>query len=128
MCRWLGAPLIHVPTTSPLPGQHVVMCRVLYSTPIDRTRDVSLARCPFKSRADNKSSPRATRGYDESPQGTVSPLCKTLNLYIYIFSQKVCMIINFICFTPVSENKQDGFAEAFFLFMPRSQCAVHFKP
>ena len=41
MCRWLGAPLIHVPTTSPLPGQHVVMCRVLYSTPIDRTRDVS---------------------------------------------------------------------------------------
>ena len=38
------------------------------------------------------------------------------------------MIINFICFTPVSENKQDGFAEAFFLFMPRSQRAVNFKP
>ena len=44
------------------------MCRVLYSTPIDRTRDVSLARCPFNSRADNTSSARATRGYGESPE------------------------------------------------------------
>ena len=44
------------------------MCRVLYSTPIDRTRDVSLARCPFNSRADNTSSARATRGYDKSPE------------------------------------------------------------
>ena len=59
-----------------------VMCRVLYSTSIDRNRGVSLARCPFNSRAD-KSSPRATRGYDESPERTVSPLCKTLKLYIY---------------------------------------------
>ena len=44
------------------------MCRVLYSTPTDRTRDVLLARCPFNSRADKKSSRRATRGYDESPE------------------------------------------------------------
>ena len=44
------------------------MCRVLYSIPTDKTRDVSFARCPFNSRADNKSSRRATRGCDESPK------------------------------------------------------------
>ena len=48
------------------------MCRVLYSTPTDRARDVSLARFPFNSRADNTSSARATRGYQNGdPKGTV---------------------------------------------------------
>ena len=40
-----------------------VMCRIIYSTPIDRTRDVSLAQFPFNQRAVKRSSPRATRGY-----------------------------------------------------------------
>ena len=48
------------------------MCRILYSTPIDRTRDVSLARFPFNLRADSTSSARATRGYQNGgPKGTV---------------------------------------------------------
>ena len=88
MCRWLGAPLIHVPT-SPLPGQHVAMTNA----------------------------PKEQLLHSAKPSS-----------HIYIFSQKVCIIPYFICFTPVSENKQDGFAEAFFLFMPRSQRAVNFKP
>ena len=43
------------------------MSRILYSTPIDRTRDVPLALFPFIQRVVNTSRLRATRGYDESP-------------------------------------------------------------
>ena len=33
------------------------MCRIIYSTPIDRTRDVSLAQFPFNQRAVKRSGP-----------------------------------------------------------------------
>ena len=59
-----------------------VMCRILYSTPIDRIRDVSLARFPFNQRAVKRSSPRATRGcQNKGPKGTAALLQQYLPHY-----------------------------------------------
>ena len=65
------------------------MCRILYSTPIDRTRDVSLAQFPFNSCVVNRSSPRATRGcQNEGPKGTAALLQQYLPHYSRVM--KVC--------------------------------------
>ena len=62
-----------------------VMCHILYSTPIDGIRDVSLARFPFNQRAVKRSSPRATCGYqNEGPKGTVALLQQYLPHYSWV--------------------------------------------
>ena len=102
------------------------MCRVFYSTPNDRP---VMCRCLGSPLINVPTSPLPGQhvAITKAPKEQLVQSAKPSSS-IYIFSQKVCIIINFICFTSVSENKQDGFAEAFFLFMPRSQCAVNFKP